>query len=342
MSSRARCAARFVVHWCRRIVRRLPSTLGTSTAKRAGMALAADTHRRNATLRAAEAAHETDPGRRAEIENQAAEAAALADALDQHTAELAAADEARGTWLAHTAATRAAADRATGELAARGIDATTPDDTVTAAAWLAAHRAAEAAEDPHRQVGDTAELVETTAARDQDRDHATYRWPVVPAEQWHIAHTEHQVAEDPHCEVTDPAELADVAAQRAADLDAVADVDPEPPAYLAEPVVEDDQVPTPTVTDLRDTAADEPAPVSEDYVRVPTPDETGDSVQRAQRALHEITARQAAEEREAADHRAEQLTRWHATDHTAEQERDQAADRGAITVGAGGPNAHDE
>jgi len=363
--------------------------------ERAGMTLAADTHRRNATLRAAEAANETDPARRAEIEQQAAEAAALADTLDQHTAELATADEARGTWLAHTAATRAAADRAAAELAARGIDANAPDDTVTAAEWLAAQRTAEAAEDPHRQVANAAELADTTTtARDRDRDQATYRWPVVPAEQWHAAHTEHQVAEDPHrtitdeaeftdvteqriadldavttgapeppgleraapseltlthaeagpaesdpVEVTDEAELTDVAEQRAADLAAVADVDPVPPAYLASPVAEDDQAPTPTVTDLRDTAADEPAPIAEDYVRVPTPDETADSVQRAQRALHEITARQAAEDRQAVEERSQQLTRWHATDQAADQERDHAVDRDAATIGAGGSNA---
>jgi len=40
------------------------------------------------------------------------------------------------------------------------------------------------------------------------------------------------------------AELADVAEQRAADLAAVAEVEPEPPAYLASPVAEDDQAPT--------------------------------------------------------------------------------------------------
>ena len=96
------------------------------------------------------------------------------------------------------------------------------------------------------------------------------------------------------------------------------------------------------MTDLRDTAAGEPAPIAEDYVRVPTPEETADSVQRAQRALHEITARHAAEEREAVEERIQQLTRWHATDHIAEQERDQAADRGGITIGAGGSHAYDE
>jgi len=356
------------------------------------MSLAADTHRRNATLRAAEARAETDPARRAEIECHAAEAAALADTLDQHATELAAADEARGTWLAHTAATRAAADRATAELTARGINATSPDDTVTAAEWLAAHRAAEAAEDPHRHVGDVAELTDTTTTRDRDRDQAAYRWPVVPVEQWRAAHTEHLAVEDPHREVTDEtdltdvaeqraadlaavaseppgpdrvaptepapapaadadpaasdqaqvtdeAELTDVAAERAADLAAVADVEPESPAYLASPITADDHAPTPDVKDLRDTAAGEPAPVAEDAVRVPNPDETADSVRRAQRALHEITARQAAEDRETTEQRAEQLTRWHATDQMAEPEHNHAVDHDAATIGAGGSDA---
>lgn len=93
------------------------------------------------------------------------------------------------------------------------------------------------------------------------------------------------------------------------------------------------------MTDLRDTAAGEPAPIAEDYVRVPTPEETADSVQRAQRALHEITARHAAEEREAVEERIQQLTRWHATDQAADQERDQTPDRDAATIGAGGSNA---
>jgi len=62
-------------------------------------------------------------------------------------------------------------------------------------------------------------------------------------------------------------------------------------------------------------------------------------VQRAQRALHEITGRQVAEDRQAVEERTQQLTRWHATDEAADQERDQAADRDAATIGAGGSNA---
>lgn len=70
-------------------------------------------------------------------------------------------------------------------------------------------------------------------------------------------------------------------------------------------------------------------------MRVPSADETADSVQRAQRALAEIRTRTAAEEREAAEHRAEQLARWHAQDQ-ATQER--TAERDSLAVGIGGPD----
>src|SRR5699024_2183295 len=52
--------------------------------------------------------------------------------------------------------------------------------------------------------------------------------------------------------------------------------------------------------DMREVAAEEPALADEDTVRVPSSDETAESVQRAQRALAEIAEREAAErEREA-------------------------------------------
>jgi len=68
--------------------------------------------------------------------------------------------------------------------------------------------------------------------------------------------------------------------------------------------------------DIREVAADEPAPVQEDVVRIPTPDETAADYERATRALAEITARQAAAAQEEAEHRAAELDRWHADDHS--------------------------
>jgi hypothetical protein len=83
------------------------------------------------------------------------------------------------------------------------------------------------------------------------------------------------------------------------------------------------------VPDIRQVAAEEPAQVDEDEVRVPTAEETADIVARAQRALAEMERRRAAEERHAADEvRAEQLARWHADDHAAEADHsDQRSDQ---------------
>ena len=79
------------------------------------------------------------------------------------------------------------------------------------------------------------------------------------------------------------------------------------------------------VEDIRDVAAAEPAPVDEDVVRVPSADEMAESVRRAQRALAEIRAREAADaEREVDESRVDQLARWH--------EDDQADGRGLDDV----------
>ena len=57
-------------------------------------------------------------------------------------AELDGVDDARARWLAHTAETRAAADRAAAELPPRRADADARRPEVTAAEWLAVHDAA--------------------------------------------------------------------------------------------------------------------------------------------------------------------------------------------------------
>ena len=70
---------------------------------------------------------------------------------------------------------------------------------------------------------------------------------------------------------------------------------------------------------------------------MPSADEAADSVARAQRALAEIRARDAAEEREAAEQqRFEQLSRWHAQDQAAEMEH--TAERETLAVGIGDPD----
>ena len=104
----------------------------------AGTRQAADRHRATATLRR-HAAATADPDLRARLEREAAEAEALTGCSTAQAAQLAEADDARAHWYAHTAATRAAADRAQLELAqrraARGEDQT--PERVTAEEHLA-------------------------------------------------------------------------------------------------------------------------------------------------------------------------------------------------------------
>jgi len=88
----------------------------------------------------------------------------VADELAERAATLEAADEARAAWFAHTAATRDTAERARVELKARGVDPDDPDDRVTAAEWLEAHRAEQHAEDPHREVRDEHEFADDQQA----------------------------------------------------------------------------------------------------------------------------------------------------------------------------------
>ena len=63
-------------------------------------------------------------------------------------------DDARAVWLAHTAATRAAAEEAEALLAERHADDAEPEPVVTAEEWLAAHRAAVAEDERHREIAD--------------------------------------------------------------------------------------------------------------------------------------------------------------------------------------------
>jgi len=129
---------------------------------------AAARHRADAEVWAAHAAAATDQAARRTHQERADAARAQADALAARAASLETADQARTQWYAATAATRDAADRARGALAARGIDLDDPDERITAEEWLAAHRADHAAEDPHRPITDDAELHDTSEARDRD------------------------------------------------------------------------------------------------------------------------------------------------------------------------------
>jgi conjugative relaxase-like TrwC/TraI family protein len=161
----------------------------------AGTRQAADRHRATATLRTHAAQTTSDADQQARLEQQAAEADALTKLLDHRAAQLAEADNARAHWYAHTAATRAAADRAQSELAQRRAtrgENQTPD-RVTADEHLATQE-------------QTADQART--ATDVTRPHR-----------------------DDHLQVTDETDLADVAAQREADR---RDLDREPHRDAAE------------------------------------------------------------------------------------------------------------
>lgn len=138
-----------------------------------------------------------------------------------------------------------------------------------------------------------------------DHDHRA-----TTAEHWLDAHRADQAAEDQHRQITDEHDLTDIAATRAADQRAAED---EPSREAAET----------DVADIRDRAACEPkrAPRADhDWTRVPTGVETADSVTRAQRALAELEARTATEQRRAGEEdRGRQIARWHADDRDAQR-----------------------
>jgi conjugative relaxase-like TrwC/TraI family protein len=116
-------------------------------------ALAAEGHRRTAVLTAARADATSNADERAHLRAEAREESALAESLHAQMSQLSAVDEARASWLVHTAVTRETADRANAELAARGVPlGAEAEDAMTAEDWLDAHRSEQAAEDAHRPV----------------------------------------------------------------------------------------------------------------------------------------------------------------------------------------------
>jgi hypothetical protein len=231
----------------------------------AGTRQAADTQRQTAALRQAEADATTDAGERARPRQEAEQAAALATTLDARAEQLQQIDDARAHWLAHTSETRVNAEQAQFVIAERHAD-DEPDQLVTAQEWLAAAKEADAAEDPHREITDDADLADVQAERD--------------------------------------------AATSAADDSSAAASAVDDESDDREAVLET------AVEDIRDIAAREPKQRDEDIVRVPTAEEAAAGLDHAWRALHEIHARQAEEERESAEQRAEQLAHWHADDAT--------------------------
>nr|WP_222131755.1 MobF family relaxase [Pseudonocardia sp. C8] len=117
----------------------------------AGTRQAAAAQQHTAALRRAEAATTTDPTERNRITAEAGQAAALAAVLNARAEQLQQIDDARASWLAHTAQTRIQAELSKAELSARDAD-DDPDQRVTAAEWKAAHNASIAADEQHREI----------------------------------------------------------------------------------------------------------------------------------------------------------------------------------------------
>ncbi|NKQ53553.1 relaxase domain-containing protein [Amycolatopsis sp. K13G38] len=148
----------------------------------AGTRHEAEQQRQTATLRAVEAAAATDAETRARLEREANDARELAKTLEQRAAELETVDEARAQWLTHTAETRAAAERARAELSARRADDEHDDEPVTAKEWLAEQKAAERAEDPHREITAEYELDDTSTDAPEHAADATDESPAAETE----------------------------------------------------------------------------------------------------------------------------------------------------------------
>jgi len=135
----------------------------------AGTRQAADKHRQDGTLWYAQADTTADQVSAGRLREEAAKSAALARALDERASQLSEADEARAAWFAHTAETRAAAERAASELSARQADRSAEPPEITAREWLAAHEAEALAEDPHRPITDEHDLADTADQRARDQ-----------------------------------------------------------------------------------------------------------------------------------------------------------------------------
>lgn len=160
----------------------------------AGTHQAIDSRRRDAVMRRAEADATADEAERTRLLREAGEAEALADLLARQAIELEAADEARALWFAHTAETRAAADRARLELSKRAVDGE-PVETVTTQEWLDAHDEHMAEEDVHREVTDEHDL--TGVAEQRAADLATVDQQADDAVETDVSDVRDVAAEEP-------------------------------------------------------------------------------------------------------------------------------------------------
>jgi hypothetical protein len=259
---------------------------------------AADQQRRVAALRTAEAETSDDRDR---LLQEAREAEALAEVLDQRAVELQSVDDARARWLAHTAGTRAAGERAQAELALRHAGEE-PEPAATAEAWLATHRADQAEEDRHREITEEYEL--DAQSREDSRSHA-----VAMLRDDSLARDDDAQSRDGELPREDIDSRQDGASREDEGPREEVPVHEDIPApeYDAshedstardnEAEVREDLRPEPDIQEL-DRSDDR----ASDAVRVPSADETAAAIERAHRALAEVEAREAydAQQEEAA------------------------------------------
>ena len=234
----------------------------------AGTRHAAAEQRQAAVVRRAEAdaARAADPTRAVELQAAAAAAENSADGLDHRVGLLAEADRAYNYWAMHNAELRLHGERADHALSLLNADRPSEPD-VTAAAWIAAQEAKARAEEE--------------ALRTITEDDLTDQRPD-DADQLDAGRSDDQL-DDAHSPE----------GQRCTDARSVdRDTDRDSQAHRedAAPVLETD------VPDIRDVAADEPAPREPaHYARIAPLDEAIETNAKARRMLADIAARAAQE-----------------------------------------------
>jgi hypothetical protein len=179
-------------------------------------------------------------------------------------------------------------------------------------------RASELAEADETRAAWYAHTAETRAAAERAAAELTNRQadqrpepPPVTAEEWLAAHDAAVRVEDHYRPITDHHDLTDVAEQRTRDQREAGPAQPPPGSAGSAPRDIRQEAAEETDADKR-AARDRAA----DAVRVPTADETAESVRRAQRALHELKYRQADDARHAEDEARDEASRWQADQET--------------------------
>ncbi|MFI5712940.1 MobF family relaxase [Kribbella sp. NPDC051620] len=294
----------------------------------AGTRQNADRERRTATLRTAEAEACNDESTRARMREEAEQAKALAEALDLRAAELQTVDDARAVWLAHTAQTKAAGERAEYELKRRGIDNT--DTGPTAAEVLDELDAEDTHEDTHDDADwrfvDEQDLAEVADARERDYAEAQ------PGDEFVEAELVDDQLDSASEEQLDESEFVD--AEVVADDNTSADLDDTADETTTDAADMDRAREELAPVDVREIAATEQPVAEADTPTVPSADETAEAARRAKRALIEVQHRHAIDESHDAGAddaaRDDELARWHADDQLRAREQQMTHDAALV------------